>query len=414
LAVWIGLLTSPARAQVEPMSGSVPNEAAGATQPRFGGPGQWVMLGTSNGLHAFKETFSQSDAKFVEAGVAVGIDRFVVRHFSIGLDVGASYADDQGYGVDTFGETKSTSINGGVRLGYDVPLGELFSWYPRLTLGLSRTHSETTVSAASWNDFPASSVSSSIGPVVNLYAPLLVHLVPHVFVGFGPRLRHSFGVQRGGPYDGTQSTLVSGDLVVGGWWGEHRAQVDSTPPAAEPDDAPFGQHLQLVLGLATDASLSYRTDSASKGSETTVDLMPSADYFVLDNLSIGLDAFISHSSGNSLDPNDTPTDFASTSIGVGPRIGSTVRIVEWSSLWPQVELGYGTLSTKLSSREGTNQHSSKRSWLRLSAPVLFNVTSHFLLGVGPYFFHEISNTDQYGTENKAESVGARLLMAGWL
>ena len=41
-------------------------------------------------------------------------------------------------------------------------------------------------------------------------------------------------------------------------------------------------------------------------------------------------------------------------------------------------------------------------------------TSNGLHAVGPYFFHEISNTDQYGTKNKAESVGASLLMAGWL
>ena len=114
-----------------------------------------------------------------------------------------------------------------------------------------------------------------------------------------------------------------------------------------------------------------------------------------------------------LDLGEAPTDFAFTTVGVAPRVGSNVPIVEWSSLWPQVELGYGTVFTKQSSRDGTNQHSSKRTWLRLSAPILFKVTSHFLLGAGPYFFHEISNTDQYGNENEAESVGARLLMAGW-
>jgi len=196
-------------------------------------------------------------------------------------------------------------------------------------------------------------------------------------------------------------------------WGERGAQLDSPPTAAESGDAPFGKRGQLALGLATDAALSHASDSASKYSETAAVLSPSADYFVLDNVSIGIHAFISRSRGNLLDPNDTPTDSASTSIGVGPRVGSNVPIVKWSSLWPQVELGYGRLSTKLSSREGTNQHSRSRVWLRLSAPVLVNVTSHFLLGAGPYFFHEISNTDQYGTENKAESVGVSLLMVGW-
>ena len=93
--------------------------------------------------------------------------------------------------------------------------------------------------------------------------------------------------------------------------------------------------------------------------------------------------------------------------------GGNVPIGNVGSFWPQVELGYGVFSTKLSSSEGTNQHSRKRFWLRLSAPVLFNVTSHFLLGLGPYFFDEISNKDQNGIDNDVESVGVRLLMAGW-
>jgi hypothetical protein len=371
------------------------------------------MLATANGMHVFKETFRNSEAKFVEAGFAVGIDRFLVRHFSIGLDLGASYSNEQGYGVNTFQESKSTSISGGARLGYDVPLGQRFSWYPRLTLGLSRTHNKTTMSAVGWNGFPSSSVASSIGPVVSLYAPLLLHLAPHLFVGFGPRLAHSFGAQRGGPYDGAQSTVISGDFVLGGWWGERSAQPDSSVHTAGPDHAPFGQRGQTALGLATDASLSHFTDSASKSSHTDANFTPSADYFVLDHLSIGVNAFISHSSGTARDANDTPTDYASTSTGIGPRIGSSVSIAKWGTFWPQVELGYGTLSRKVSSREGTNRHFGTRSWLRLSAPVLFDVTSHFLLGAGPYFFYEISNADQYGAEHQAESVGARLLIVGW-
>lgn len=45
--------------------------------------------------------------------------------------------------------------------------------------------------------------------------------------------------------------------------------------------------------------------------------------------------------------------------------------------------------------------------------MLVNVTSHFLLGAGPYFFHELYNTDQYDLDNKAESVGISLFLGGW-
>jgi len=403
------LLTSSARAQTRPVVAAVEHDA----QSRFGDAGEWVMLGTSNGAYFFKETFSNSDAKYVEVDAAIGIDRFIARHVSIGLDLGGSYFNDQSYGVDTLRATRSNSVGAGARFGYDVPLGQLFSWYPRLTLGLSRTYSKTTVSLARDSSWLDSSVASRIGPVVNLYAPLLLHLAPHLFVGFGPRLQHHFGVQRGGPSDGTQSTLISGDFVLGGWWGERGVPAASSAHTVETDDASFGQRGQLVLSLATDASVSHRSDSASKASRTDADLVPSADYFVLDHLSIGVNAFISHSSGNARDFDGTRVDFASTRLGIGPRLGSSVRIVQWCTFWPQLELGYGTVSTEFTSSRGTNQHSRKRSWLRLSAPFLFSVTSHFLLGAGPYFFHEISDTDQYDKHNEAESVGVRLLMAGW-
>jgi len=248
--------------------------------------------------------------------------------------------------------------------------------------------------------------------VVNLYAPLLLHLAPHFVVGFGPRLQHRFGVERGGPYDGAQFTTISGEFVLGGWWGEHDAQSGSSDHTEMPE-ARFGQKGQVVLGLATEGSLSHHADSASKSSGTDVDFIPSADYFVTDRLSVGVNAFISHSGGTARDFDNTRLDVVSTTLGIGPRVGTSVRVVEWCTFWPQLELGYGTASYEVSSRVGTNQHSSKRSWLRLSAPVLFDIASHFLLGAGPYFFHEISNTDQRGVENKAESVGVRLVMVGW-
>ena len=115
------------------------------------------------------------------------------------------------------------------------------------------------------------------------------------------------------------------------------------------------------------------------------------------------------------DPVDAPRgSVLPTEIGLGPRIGTNVPINKWSCAWPQLELGYGVSSSEQSSRDGTNQHSSKRSWLRLSAPVLVNVTSHILVGAGPYFFHELDNTDQYGRDNKAESFGIGLFLGGWL
>ena len=47
-------------------------------------------------------------------------------------------------------------------------------------------------------------------------------------------------------------------------------------------------------------------------------------------------------------------------------------------------------------------------------PLLAHAASHLFVGVGPYVFHELSNTDQYDQENDARSVGASFLLGGWL
>src|SRR5208282_2385922 len=125
-----------------------------------------------------------------------GLDYFFVRNLSIGFDVAAGYSDDKGYGADgSLDETKTTSISGGVRLGVNVPLGDLFSFYPRVTLGLEQTRqAESVVSGGT--DSVATSVGSpattKTGPWVNAFAPLLFHATPHFFLGVGPRVEHFF------------------------------------------------------------------------------------------------------------------------------------------------------------------------------------------------------------------------------
>ena len=386
---------------------------------QFGHRGQWAMMGSSNSLGISNQTFSNSSATFFNVGGAIGIDHFFVRNFSVGFDVEASYGDNKGYGATTLNETTTIEVSGGVRLGLNVPLSAAFSWYPRLTLSIGSTHSHTNP-VSSFNGAPLGppSSESSVGPATNLYAPLLVQLAPHLVLGFGPRLQHDFSVARGGPYDGSQRTLVSGQLVIGGWWGgaePERAAAESAGLArdAKPITHVFGEERQVVLTMATDASVSYRSYSGSKASLTDVSLAPSFDYFINTDVSVGAGVAIGYASGTSVGPSGMTTQFSSKSVGIAPHLGGNLRLTEPLSIWLRGEIGYGTVDQSQSAAGGTNQHTRARWWVTVSAPLLLHPSSHFFVGAGPYVVHELSDQDQNGTQNEATVLGVSLVLGGW-
>jgi len=387
----------------------------------FGGRGQWVMMGSSNGLNLSRATYSGSSASDSYVGAGLGIDYFVVDGVSVGLDADARYRDYKGYGVTTFTETTSTLFSGGVRFGVNARLGESISWYPRLTLMLASSHTTVTPLATSNGEPPGDAVSqSSVGPAMNLYAPLLLHPASHFVVGFGPRIYYDFAVARGGPYDGSQVTLLSGDFTVGGWWGaEASDREEEDEPHASSERKPeksaelFGGPGQVVLTTATDASIGHRTYSNSKGSETYLTIEPGIDYFVTDHASIGATLVIAHSGGTGLDYSGTRTEFASTSFGLELGAGYNLRLSAIASIWLRGNVGFGSFDSSVSSASGTNQHNGTRGWVDASTPLLVHPATHFFVGAGPFLFRELSNWDQYNRENKATRLGLSLVLGGW-
>jgi hypothetical protein len=405
----------PSQPQAEPTAPAGEPEPTATPYRSFGDRGQWVILSTSSGANIYSESFSGSQAHFVYANIGVGVDAFVARNFSLGVDAEATYGDSKGYGAASLVETTSTHFAGGVRFGVNVPLGRRLSWYPRATLGVNVDHASTqTISVSGPGASPAPpSSTSNVGPWINLYAPLLIHPVPHFFVGVGPRLAHSFSSLNGGPYDGSQTTLLSAETVVGGWWGG--AREAEPPPDEEPPRHAFGEKGQMVLTAATTGSVGSNTYSSSSASRTSVDLEPGFDYFVMNQVSLGVDSFATYSAGTSFDASGVQTNTSSSSFGIGIRPGVVLPLVRGLlSLWVQGELGYGVVHIKQDSPAGSNDHDKNRSWVRVQAPLLVHATEHLFLGVGPYLFTELSDTDQFHYENDATEVGATFVLGGWI
>jgi hypothetical protein len=402
-------------AQSEPAAAQAAPEPPPAPRRAFGDRGQWAILGSSSSASLYSETFSASAAHFVDASIGIGVDSFVARNFSLGIDAEAGYGDNKGYGAANLVETTSTHFAGGVRFGVNVPLGRILSWYPRLTLGMNANHSSTQTLSVTGPNAPVGppSDTSLVGPWINIYAPLLIHPVPHVFVGLGPRFEHTFGSLHGGPYDGSQTSLFSVDTVVGVWWGG--AGEAEAPPEEQPPKHAFGERGQEVLTAASFGSVASSTYSRSNASSLSVDLEPGFDYFVMDQVSLGVDSFASYSTSKSFDSSGVETNSSSTSLGLAVRPGVDLPLLRGAlSVWLQGELGFGFVTSKQDSAAGSNDHSRNRTWVRLQAPLLIHATTHMFLGAGPYLFAELSDTDQLHYENDATKVGATFVLGGWL
>ena len=104
-----------------------------------------------------------------------------------------------------------SSFGGAVRLGGDAPLSPLVSFYPRASFAVSRESYDERSGVAR-------NAASATVFTLRLYAPLLVHVATHAFVGFGPSvvrdvLRSIDDDRRGD----NLATRVGATLIVGGW-----------------------------------------------------------------------------------------------------------------------------------------------------------------------------------------------------
>ena len=181
---------------------------------RFGRAGE-VVLSSAFGLSGYSSRYSSSEAHFTGITLSPAIDVFVVDHLSVGADVTYSRSDSLGYAPSgALYSTQATQLSAGARIAVDVPLGAHVSWWPRLTLGYQTSHDEEPAPT----DAATTAVTRTRGPFVVVYAPLLIHPVPHFFLGFGPILSRDLGRTASVAVRPVHDqTVLGAHLVVGGW-----------------------------------------------------------------------------------------------------------------------------------------------------------------------------------------------------
>jgi hypothetical protein len=151
--------------------------------------------------------------------VAPGFDYFPVRNLSVGASVLVGYAHVASSG-SFLGETR-WALGATAQLGFNFWLGQRLSLWPRVFVGFEQIRTTLfTPTIVTAGQVPTSGTALSVGSIVAVeaYAPLLVHLGGHFFVGFGPSimtdLHNSTGIN-GAP---SHPTTVGASTTISGWF----------------------------------------------------------------------------------------------------------------------------------------------------------------------------------------------------
>ena len=394
--------------------------------PHFGDAGVFVITADS-GIAIGSTEYSQSAARVFSVTVSHGLDYFVTRHFSIGADAGVSYGTSRGYGADSsLVEETVTSFAGAARLGVDLPLSDTVSFYPRLSLGIESVHRASTLVAGSSLSVAANPVGAptetQVGPYVNVFAPFLLHAAPHFFVGLGPAIFHEFGKANTDPNVGGERTTIQARMVVGGWWGgddaptsDATATATVTTPAERPGPR-FGDRDVWVLSGELGAAAAYSTYAGVDSSSTSISISPSFDYFVATHVSLGLGGYVSYGSVQAPRPDGPKVKDQVTTLSLVGRIGVDLPLSRAFSFYPRASISVGRRSYDETSGTDENMYAVLNVTPSLYAPLLVHFAPHAFVGFGPYVSHDLANAEENSSrpDNLSTTVGARLIVGGWL
>ena len=199
----VGVAFSAAAQQRDPDPPSSPNGpalpdvASNSPSGRFGGKSQ-LAVSSDAGFSIGNTSVSGVDGSTTAIVLRPAVDYFIADYISIGGFLGLDYASTPG--------GSSTTFSIGPRVGYNVPLSERFSVWPKLGFAFASTSQEQDDDAGTADSDDESNTSLQL----NIFAPFMFHPVEHFFVGVGP----AFDLDLTGD---NKATTIAVRLTLGGW-----------------------------------------------------------------------------------------------------------------------------------------------------------------------------------------------------
>jgi hypothetical protein len=197
---------------------TAPSPDPGVEPRRFGARGEIVLdgaLGLFGGWSQY--TATQGDAPTAtHESLAAGLDYFVANHISIGL-AGSVQASQQETPAEQQQHFDDTTWGVEARVGFEVPIGKLLSWYPRLGFvwGGATTRTYDTMD-------PLGGRLSTAYVGAHVTTPFLLHVARHFFLGLGPGYHAEFNYATsasgvGVPVSQPGQSDLEAFFLVGGW-----------------------------------------------------------------------------------------------------------------------------------------------------------------------------------------------------
>ena len=169
-----------------------------------------------------------------------------------------------------------------------------------------------------------------------------------------------------------------------------------------------------LLTPATMLDIGGSSASNNGGSQVGFSLAPAADYFVIDNLSLGLEilfGYVSASPGSATNGGVTVSAPSSnlTEYGFAPRVGYNIPIGSSLSIWPKVFFEHAGYSLG-----GAGKGYGNIQLLGAYVPFLYHPVPHFYVGLGPNILTELgASSDGASSNSKITAYGVFASVGGW-
>lgn len=168
----------------------------GSPSGRFGLEGQ-KAVSSDAGLSISNTSVSGIDGSTTSLILRPAVDWFFADSISVGGFVGVEYTSTPG--------GSSSVISIGPRIGYNLPLSERLSIWPKA--GFSFASTSTDIDDIGGVD---GDEETNTAIQLNLFVPVMFHPVQHFFLGFGPALDADLSGD-------SKATTIAARLTLGGW-----------------------------------------------------------------------------------------------------------------------------------------------------------------------------------------------------